>query len=83
MDLRGLCRLPGGRNFFLPTGVWSWVLSFWSARPCQGLCLLGSYVLRKTLSSLYDNGWVCVPGLLVVWPEMSQHWNLELLAKPW
>ena len=31
---------------------------------------------RRTLSSLPDDGWDCVPTLLAVWPEVSQHWSL-------
>ena len=29
--------------------------------------------LRVTLGSLSADGWGCVPVLLVVWPEASQH----------
>lgn len=41
--------------------------------------------LRKSLGSLSAAGWGCVPALLVVWPEASQHWNLQLLrrARSW
>ena len=35
--------------------------------------LVGRAVLRKTLSSLSADGWGCVPALLAVWPEASQH----------
>ena len=66
--LRGLCRLPGGRN---------WVLSLWWAGPCQGVCLAGSYGLRKTLGSPSADGWGCLPTLLVVWPKASQYWSLQ------
>ena len=38
--------------------------------------LVGRAMLRKTLSSLSVNGWSCVPTLLVVCPETSQHWIL-------
>ena len=40
-------------------------------------CLSGSCVFRKTLSSLSAYEWGCVPTLLVVWPEASQHWSLQ------
>ena len=36
----------------------------------------GSCGLRNTLGSLSPDGWSCVPALLVVWPEASQHWSL-------
>ena len=77
---RGLCRLPGGRDWFLPTGVWSWVLSLWWAGPRQGVCLAGSCGLRKNSGSLFADGWGCVSALLVVWPETSQHWSLQDVA---
>ena len=32
--------------------------------------------LRMTLGNLSVDGWGCVPNLLVVWPEASQHWSL-------
>ena len=78
--LRGLCRLPGGRDWYLSAGGWSWVLSFWWAGLCHGMCLAGSSVLGKTLSSLSVDGWDCVPALLVVWPEASQHWSLQVIG---
>ena len=37
----------------------------------------GGCGLRKTLGSLSADGWGCVPALLVVWPEASQHWSLQ------
>ena len=36
----------------------------------------GGCGLRKSLGSLSVDGWDCVPALLVVWPEASQHRNL-------
>ena len=47
-QLRGLCRLPGGSDCFLPTRGWTWVLTLWWAGLCQGICLAGSCGLRKT-----------------------------------
>ena len=39
--------------------------------------LVGSHCeLRMTLGSLSADGWGCVPTLLIVWPEASQHWSL-------
>ena len=32
--------------------------------------------LSKTLIYLTVDGWGCVPSLLVVWPEATQHWSL-------
>ena len=34
VSLRALCRLTGGREWFLPTGGWSSILSVWEG-PCQ------------------------------------------------
>ena len=38
-----------------------------------GACLRGCCLLSKTSSILSADGWGCVPTLLVVWPEASQH----------
>ena len=75
--LRGLCRLPGRRDWCLPVGRWSWVLSLWLAGPCQGVDLVGSCGLRKIFGSLSADRWGCVPALLVVQPAVSQHWSLQ------
>lgn len=40
----------------------------------------GSCGLRKSLGSLSADGWGCVPTLLVVWPEESQHWSLQAIG---
>ena len=37
----------------------------------------GDCGLRKSLGNLPVDGWGCVPGLLVVWPEAFQHWRLQ------
>ena len=41
----------------------------------RGVCELGA-----TLSSLSVDGWGCVPTLLVVWPEVSQHGACRLVG---
>ena len=41
----------------------------------------GACGLQKTLGSLSADGWGCVPTMLVVCPETSQHWSL--LAVGW
>ena len=66
-SLRGLCRLPGGRGFFLLTGGWSWILSLWWAESCQGMCL----------EVAVGSGGAGFPTCWVVWPEVSQHWSLQ------
>ena len=33
-----------------------------------------------TLGSLSSDGWGCVPILVVVWPEASQHWSLQVVG---
>ena len=40
----------------------------------------GSCGLRMTLGTLSADGWGCVPTLLVVWPEASQHWSLQAVG---
>ena len=44
------------------------------------MCLPGSCVLRKTLIILTADRWGCVPTLLVVCPEASQQWRLQVLG---
>ena len=39
--------------------------------------LVGRAMLIDTLSLLSAFGWSCVPTLLVVWPEVTQHWSLQ------
>ena len=39
--------------------------------------LAGRTVFSKQLCA---DGWGCVPTLLVVWPEASQHWSLQVLG---
>ena len=40
----------------------------------------GGFGLRKPLGSLSFAGWDSVPALLVVWPEVSQHWSLQVIG---
>ena len=40
-----------------------------------GICELSS-----TLGRLSADGWGCVPVLLVVWPEVFQHWCLQVVG---
>ena len=42
---------------------YSWLLLWWAE-------------LSKTLIRLTADAWGCVPSLLVVWPEATQHWSL-------
>ena len=79
-DLRSLHRLPGGKDLFLPTHVSRWVLYLWWVGLCQRVCLVGNCGLRKTSGFLAAAGWGCVPSLLVVWPEASQHWSLQAVG---
>ena len=59
--------LPSGRQFLLNNqGVSNGVFS-------------GQLWAQKDLGSLSD-GWVCVPTLLVVWLEVSQHWSLQAVG---
>ena len=44
-------------------GRLSWLLLWWAE-------------LSKTLIRLSADGWGLVPSLLVVWPEVTQHWSL-------
>ena len=37
--IRSLCRLPGGRDWFLPTGEWSLVLFLWWSGPFNTIYL--------------------------------------------
>ena len=60
MRIRGLCKLPNGRD-------WLWRK--------LGLALVGRALLRKSLIQLSADRWGCAPSLLVVWPEMTQCWS--------
>lgn len=40
----------------------------------------GSCGLRKSLGSLSSDGWGCVPTLLVVLPEASYYWTLQVVG---
>jgi len=46
----------------------------------EGVFISGSCLFRTTLSRLSADGWGCVPTLLVVWPEKSQHWSLQVVG---
>ena len=60
-------------GLFFPACPWvEPFLSLWWAGLCQGICLAGKTLFRKTLSSLSADGWGCVSVLLVVWPEASE-----------
>ena len=41
--------------------------------------------IQEDFKRLSADVWVCFPTLLVVWPEISQHWNYRLLvgARSW
>ena len=40
----------------------------------------GGCEIRMTLGSLSADGWCWVSTLLVVWPEVSQHWSLQAVG---
>ena len=40
-------------------------------------------VFRKTLRTLFADGWGCVPNLLVVWQVASKHWSLQFVGWAW
>lgn len=60
------------------------------AGPCQGLCLVTSCGLSKTLGSLPADGWTGFSHPIAVWPEVFQHrfgravgWGQVLVRKWW
>ena len=65
----GACPLVGGTGS-CPSG--------W--QPISRAVFRGGSALSTTLGSLSAGGWSCVPTLLVVWPEMSQHWSLQVVG---
>ena len=78
---RSLCRLPGGRDWLAPSHWWVEPgLVPWVHRVVSSGVLIGSCWLRTTSGSLSADGWVCVPTLLVVWPEAPQHWSLQAVG---
>ena len=40
----------------------------------------GGCEVSTSLGSLFADGWGCVPPLLVVLPEASQHWSLQTIG---
>ena len=61
MRLRGLCKLPDGRD---------------CQQEKMCLALLGRALLSKALIQLSDE-WGCTSSLVVVWPEETQPWGLK------
>ena len=63
-------------------GLWSVELGlvFLVGRAVSRGVFWGVYELSTTVGSLSAHGWVCVPVLLVVWPEAFQHWSYRLLG---
>ena len=57
MRIRGLCKLPDGRD-------WLWAK--------LSLTLVGRAMLNKTLIQLSADGWGCASSLLVVWLGTDQ-----------
>ena len=46
-----------------------------------GLVHLEDRAMRsKSLVLLSDDEWGCVPILLVIWPEVTQHWTLTAVC---
>lgn len=68
-EARGLCRLPGGKCWCLPTDMLSWVFAFFGAELCHGD--LEAARGRKSLGCLSAGGWGCVPISFIVWPEAT------------
>ena len=64
MRMKGLCKLPDGRD-------WQWGK--------LNLTLVDRVVLRKTLIQLSTDGWGSVPSLFVVWPKVTQPWSQQAL----
>ena len=64
MMLRGLCKLPDGRD-------WPWEK--------RGLALADRALLSQALIQLSADGWGCTLSLIVVWPEVTQPWGLQVL----
>ena len=65
------CRLPGMRDWCLPTGKQSWFLSLWLV----GLCVIrGNCVPGRSSGSLFADGWVYVSTQIILWPGASQPW---------
>ena len=40
----------------------------------------GGCGLRESIGSLSADGWGCIPTQFVVWPEVSQHWSLQVVG---
>lgn len=79
----GVCyRLPGGRDWYLHSGLWIWALSFLWAKGCQGVCL--GCLWAECNFRQFVCRWVgCVPILIVVWLEVFQHWSFQAVQWSW
>lgn len=70
-----LYKLPGGRAWCLPVDE----VGF---DPPMGRAMLRcGFGLRRSLRSLYADGWDFVPSLLVVWCEASQHQSPQAVGQ--
>ena len=65
----GACLLVGGPALVPLVG-----------RTMSRVVFRGGYVPRTTLGNLAADGWGCVSFLLVVWPEVPQHWSLKAVG---
>ena len=57
-----------------------WWVELGLGQGCVSGVSRGSYGLRKSLGTLSVDGWNCVPALMVVLPEISQHWSLQAVG---
>lgn len=79
---RGLVLASWGEDWFVSTAGWSWVLFLLWAGPCQGLCLVTSCGLSKTLGSLPADGWTVFPPHWLFGLKCSSTGAYRLLGGP-
>ena len=74
----GLCSFPGRRVRYLLSGEWNSLVPLVGRAMSRGM-FGGSCELHLNSGSLSSDRWGCVSNLLIVWPEVFQHWSLQVV----
>ena len=68
-------------DIFVGALIWPLVHGISCCLWWAGSCVFwGGCELSITLGSLFSDGWVCVPIVLVVCPEAFQYWSLQIVG---
>ena len=72
--------LLGCKDQCLPTFGWHWIFFPSSGQVVTSGMFSSIFKLNTTLGNLFAHDYGCVPILLVVRPEVSQHYNLKFIG---